>query len=176
MQQSQVPNNTFVLVNRDTGDIWGVFTDTQLLFSMYKNLSLLDKTLHLSIKEYMCNTNLVVSEISEPEKVDTKYNPRAPNKEDTDNQALSVPPPLRNEFTKLQCRFNEFKQNFNVFNQLLGENVIHCNSSKDDIPFLFRDKFDIFVDIVKMDMNEDDAFGYFMDRFYYRPPLYDVDS
>jgi hypothetical protein len=177
MQQSQVPTNTFVLVSRDTGDIWGVFTDTQLLFAMYKNLTLLDQTLHLTVKEYMCNTNLVVSETSEPEHVNSKYNPSAPDKGGSDDdQTLSVPPPLRNEFTKLQCRFNEFKQNFNVFKQLLNEGVIHLNSPKEDVPFIFRDKVDIFVDIIKMDMNEDDAFGYLMDRFYYRPPVYDVDD
>ena len=154
----------------DSGDkIWGVFTDTTLLYSMYHNLRTLDQRISLTIKEYSWNTNIVLSHWNLHGEIERAFNKNKREKTASSSE-LVVPNELKGEFQKLKLRLVEFKDNYTVFKRLLDEGIITVESPIKDVPILLRDRFSIFCDILKMKIPEEEMFSYFVDRYYPEPP------
>lgn len=152
-------------MEQGTNRLWGVFHDPKLLYSMYENLEgLLNKT--LCIRMMRMNTNTILYEWKGSEAIHKKF---GPEREEPKHQEEVIPKELRLEWSRLKTRLSEFKTNYDLFRKMVSEGVLSTTADVEDIPFVFRDKYTIFCDIYRMDIPEDEAFGYFLDRFYYVP-------
>lgn len=155
----------------DEKSVWGVFSDKDMLFGMYSNLKKANKSLHLKIQKVRLNSNIIIEEWDEDSEIVKAHHPCGG---ETTKDNISIPTELKLEFTKLQTRLSEFKNNMNVFKNMVDDGVLTLDNQIEDVPLLLRDKYHIFCDIIKFEVPDDDAFGYFVDRFYYKPqPIFD---
>ena len=153
----------FVLFDSKTQKIWGVFADRVLLFSTYMVLQEAAANVPLSIKEYKPNTNLTLNTWSTHKSIMKEFSILpSPTSSDTapDTGAVgpsNVPKAMKSQVDKLFNKYNSFVENFKIFKQM------ECKTKK-DAPQLLQPYFDIFTDLVRLNVPEVEAFGYFMDR------------
>ena len=165
---------TDVFVLLGGSKIWGLFSDKALLYSMYENLTRAAPTLELKIQQIKMDTNILVKEWDNESDIRSEHHPcDLPGSKKVDQEV--IPTELKLELVKLKTRLSEFTQNMKVFRKMLDDGVLSLDSSLSDVPKLFRDKYYVFRDIVKFNVPDDDAFGYFTDRYYYKP-LVDIDD
>jgi hypothetical protein len=155
----------------DSNSVWGVFSDKDMLFGMYSNLRRANTTLNLKVQKLRMNSNIVIEEWTDDDDIVKAHHPCGG---DTTKDNVQIPSELKLEFTKLKNRLAEFKSNIQVFRTMIDEGVLSLDSNVDEVPLLLRDRFHIFCDIIKFNIPDEDAFGYFVDRFYYKPsPVFD---
>lgn len=160
-------SDIFVLLGKDK--IWGIFTETSLLYSMYENLLCAAPNLELKIQQIKLNTNTLLHEWTDDAVIKRSYHPKDDILHKQLNSQELVPHELRHEVSKLKVRLGEFQENLKIFKKMLEDGLLTLDSPKEQIPQLLRDKFYIYRDIVRFDVPDEDAFGYFIDRYYYRP-------
>lgn len=165
----------YVLDNSKNNRLWGVFSDPQLMYSMYQNLVAVADPRQQSLRVRLLgiNTNTVYKEWLEEEDIYNAFHPES-SRVSSDDASEVVPRELRLEFGKLKTRYSEFKSNLSIFRKMLDERVIAFDSPSENIPPPLQKGFDIYCDIVRFNVPEEDAFGYFIDRFYYHSPANDV--
>jgi hypothetical protein len=168
--KEKVQHEVFLLED-DNKRVWGVFDDRVLLYSMYQNLvSALGRDRALSIRMLSMNTNTVIRQWLTPQEIyDTFHPEKAKRPTEQVSGQVNVTKEVRSEWKKLQARHSEFKSNLDVLKKMLGEKLLSVDSPIDEVPELLRDKFYVLKDIIKLDIPQEDAFGYFMDRYYYQP-------
>lgn len=164
---------TDVYLLLDSSCVWGVFSDKDLLYGMYSNLRKANPVMELKIQKLRLNSNIVLEEWKNEAEITKDHHPNGGDSV-LNKDITQVPPDLKIEFTKLQTRLSEFKTNLSVFKNMLDDGVLTLDSEGQQIPLLLRDKFHILCDIIKYNVPEADAFGYFADRYYYKPqPVFD---
>ena len=167
-----MPDNKtcFILFDEKTKTVWGVFTSKHLLYSMYHNLQSICQGVNLFVKEYLLDTNIVVTQFNSPDSIRQSFNPYTDNAEK--DASTSVPTELKSEFEKLQTRYSDFNNNFKLFKQFIADGVLTLDTNIKDVPHLLRNRFEVFSDIVRLNIPGEEAFGYFMDRYYYKTEKY----
>lgn len=164
----------YVLIEESNNKIWGVFSDTVQLADRYLNISELDPTKKLIIKEYLNNTNIVKITLDKKQEVvklaSLTWELEKLNSDDSQGsgETDNYPKEIKREVEKVKVKYNLFKENFATFHRLIEDNVVSLDSKLEQVPFLFQDKFEIYRDIIQKGVPIEDAFSYFMDR--YQPP------
>jgi hypothetical protein len=149
----------FVLTEKNKGKVWGVFEDTNHLMSIYRCVKELKVDAKLVVTQFLLNTTIVVHEADSEDAVTELcgYQSRS-CKQDLPREILP-------EIQRVKEKLSIFKDNMNTFKRLLDDGVITLESDFDQVPELFRDKFDIYRDIIRLDVPETEAFSYFNDRY-----------
>lgn len=158
--------NDVYLLEDSNGAVWGIYTDRDLLYGMYENLQAANPELLMKVSQIRVNTNIKVAEWTGAENISGAHHPCRKDPAWSGNTAV-VPKELRLEFGRLQTRLKEFKDGFAAFKRMLEEGVLRLDSSPDTIPALLKKKYPIYRDIVSFNVPDDEAFGYFVDRYYY---------
>jgi hypothetical protein len=150
----------FVLLERNTNKLFGVFTDKVLLYSMIENIIDLAPSKMLTIKEIVINTNVTKNTYdSQSIKELLPFNTK------TFSSDTNIPIDIKFEVDKIKNKFNIFKENFKVFKKLLEDKVITLEDDIEKVPELFKDKYEIYRDIEVLKVPEKEQFQYFIDRY-----------
>lgn len=157
-----IEDMVYVLLSVKSGLIRGIFKDTILLYSTYKTIKELLPSELLKVQQVIINTNIVKKVYTEPE-LDELIG--------LESNAVSevFPKEIKREVDKIKQKLCIFKENMKTFEKLIADNIIDLDEEdRENIPILFRDKFDIFRDIIKLKIPEDEMFSYFVDRFEFQ--------
>lgn len=174
MSRKTFEHSEAYILQDDTEKVWGVFNDKVLMYGMYENLtSLIPKNRTISILLLTMNTNTVIKEWKDVTEIKKQFHPSKFQCDANETKSEQIPKELRQEWCKLNRRLSEFKGNFDVFKKMLKDGLISLDTDINDVPELLRDKYNIFSDIIRLEIPEDECFGYYMDRYYYIPQKFD---
>lgn len=159
----------FVLLEQESGRIWGMYDDTNHLLSTYLSVTELKPSVRLAVNQYIINTTIVRDQFNTKESILKLCGYTPPRVADLDETtSTSVPREILAEVERVKERFSLFTGNMIAFRRLLDQGVITLDSPAESVPELFRDKFEIYRDIVRLEVPDNEAFTYFMDRFRYQ--------
>jgi len=150
----------FVLLEKETNKLFGVFMNKILLYSMIQNILDICPDKRFIIREIIMNTNVTKNTYD-----DNSLKELIPFDTKSFISDTNIPIDIKFEVDKIKNKFNIFKENFKVFKQLLNDKVISLDSDIETVPELFRDKFEIYRDIQQMEVPEKEQFQYFIDRY-----------
>lgn len=145
------------LLKDENNEIWGVYSNKAILYNVFYNLKKMNKFAHFAISVYTLNSNIITETILEEDffkffGIEKKHV--------QDNRDIN------RELEKAKEKLNIFRENFVTFNRLLKDRVISLDETNlSKIPELFRDKFEIYRDIILKKIPDEDQFGYFSDRY-----------
>ena len=158
------------------GDICGIFKDESSLCASLSSLRFLVPDASFEAKKVLLGSNIVVNHLSQEdiegitkklvEKVQGDVRACGHKEEPVFGEvSMKIPVEIRSEVKKVKAKYAVFVENLETFHRLLHDNVIQLNMKLSKVPELFHDKFYIFRDIVLNKVPDEDAFGYFMDRY-----------
>ena len=145
------------LLKDENNEIWGVYSNKAILYNVFYNLKKMNKFALFSINVFTINSNIITQTFLE-EDFNTFFG--IEKKHVQDNRDIN------RELEKAKEKLNIFRDNFVTFNRLLKDRVITLDETNlSNIPELFRDKFEIYRDIILKKIPDEDQFGYFSDRY-----------
>lgn len=147
-----------IYVLEDQKKTWGVFTDRVLLFSAYSTL--LEVGQHgMRVREFRPNTGLVLKEWSDNKTILKEFSivPQQIAKDESMVKTDAIPKAAKRQVERVLDQYRTFSENLALFKRL-------DTTEKQDLPELLRPHFEIFTDIVRLDVPDSEAFGYFVDR------------
>lgn len=155
----------YILLSRNKNIVKGIFKNSILLLSTYKTIKEILPEEDLLIQEIIINTNIIKKTYNEEQLIKLAGLDKVENDLCTD----AYPKEIKNEIEKIKVKLSIFKENLKTFDKLLKDKVFSLEETNlENIPLLFRDKFEIFRDIKLNDIPEDEMFSYFMDRFQFQ--------
>ena len=155
--------STFLLLDESMKS-WGIYTNKAILYNMYYNLKKLDSEKQFCLHEYYTNSNCIKNTIEDDDI--EEFLQGAKQLHSKKEKLEAIPKEIKREIEKVKEKLSIFKDNFITFKRLLKDRVISLNETDiNKIPELFKDKFEIFRDIIVKKVPPDDMFGYFADRF-----------
>ena len=172
-----VPETLYLLLDRRSGRVHGIYRDGLSLCSMYSNLKSLAPHVSFEARRLIIGSNMAVEVLADEalEEMGEGYlmtkgpgsaaPTSAPIVDANGETCVKIPIETRSEVVKVKEKYSVFTENMRTFRRLLDGGVIDLGMDASAVPELFRDKFDIFRDIVSHDVPDEHAFGYFMDRY-----------
>ena len=162
----------YVLSEIQSGKLWGIYEDLTLLLNSYLNLRALN-LYDLQIKKLILNTNIIHEIVDTHQTILDYCHFKSPihHKSTTNGQDPNTtiekkyPKAIIPQIEKVEQQYSIFLSNLKTFHQLIDDKVFTLDSSVDMVPELFRDKFEIFRDIVLLNVPDEEAFTYFHDRY-----------
>lgn len=144
----------FVLAQAET--IWGVFLDKTLLFSMYDNLKRSSRFKGLCVTEIRANTNLTVGEWIDDEAIVAQFGLTPTTSKKKEETTPAVPKALRAPWDRMVRMHSAFVEQLALFRKLAP--------FEKGVPELLRKYKDVYADIIRLEVPDDEAFAYFLDR------------
>lgn len=166
-----------------TGAVCGIYKTESSLCASLSSLKLFVPNTRFEAKKVLLGSNIVVNHFSQEDiecatqkivqKVQNAGSLSLPSsaKREADLSVspgevlIKIPIEIRSEVKKVKEKYAVFVENLTTFRRLLQDKVVRLDMKISLVPELFRDKFYIFRDIVLNKVPDEDAFGYFMDRF-----------
>ena len=158
----------FVITNKNDNKIYGIYNDKNLAIGYMFDSIILEKNINIVLNEYLLNSSIIKNQddIKSFEKINFEIVGLNLKKKEALNIYLKEIEKIKEEFENFKIKqekyqnilkekkqdeyndqelYNIFESNMKVYNKLISDKIINPEESTiDDIPELFRDKYPIY--------------------------------